>query len=65
MVTKDALVTGNKVSAINNAKDRMTAKIIASKLSSGNNDDALMAGILYDNTIQKHNLIEKVNDFRK
>lgn len=62
MVTKDALVTGNEVSAVNSAKDRMTAKIIASKLSTGNSDDAAMAGTLYDNTMQKHKTIEQVND---
>lgn len=62
MVTKDALNTGNEVSAVNGAKDRMTAKIIASKLSTGNSDDAAMAGTLYDNTMQKHKMIEQVND---
>lgn len=62
MITKDALGTGNEVSAINNAKDRMTAKIVASKLSTDNSDDAAMAGTLYDNTIQKHKMIEQVND---
>lgn len=61
MVTKDALTTGNEVLAVNGAKDRIAAKIIASKLSTGNNDDAAMAGTLYDNTMQKHKVIGQVN----
>lgn len=61
MVTEDALTTGNEVLAVNNAKDRMTAKIVASKLSTGDSGDAVMAGTLYDNTMQKHKVIEQVN----